>query len=634
MSNENGTGTSLLSLGPGGGSKVERVKGESRHLRGKIALELAEDTSHFSDEQVHLLKFHGTYQQDDRDARRAQRAAGADKAYQFMVRSRIPGGVVTAAQYLVEDDLAERYGNGTLRITSRQGFQLHGVLKGDLHDTIRAINESLLTTLAACGDVNRNVMACPAPTANAAQAQVTEMAHRIAIHLAPRTRAYHEIWIDGEKVETADSSADRRRAGEWREQPEEIEPIYGRTYLPRKFKIAVAAPGDNCIDVYSQDIGLAAVGKDEGGTRPDEQGRVLARSDSSFLLPPSSFNVEGFTVLVGGGMGMTHGNVETFPRLATPLCTVRVEEVLPVVEAIVTIQRDYGDRQDRKHARMKYVIEEGGIAWFRAELERRLGRRVADPQHVRWRSAEDHLNWHRQADGRWFLGLFVENGRIKDEGDFRLRTGLRQVVAEFQPGIRLTPQQNILLTDLTGEQRGPVEALLAEHGIPVDPAASGVRRHSLACPALPTCGLALAEAERALPSVLREIEADARQLELAGEPLSVRMTGCPNGCVRPYLGDIGFVGRSTGRYMVYIGGDQLHTRLNTLYASDVPLHELAATVRPLLVCWRAGRLPSETFGDFCQRIGIDELHAQVRTLHGNGNAETHSRRKPCQITTP
>jgi sulfite reductase (ferredoxin) len=564
----------LNDLGPGEGSKVEHIKIESNHLRGQLAEELDQDTTHFSEAQVQLLKFHGTYQQEDRDARKERKAQGEEKAYQFMVRSRIPGGVLNAEQYLVEDDLAERYANGTLRITTRQGFQLHGILKGDLHSTIHSINEALLSTLAACGDVNRNVMACPAPVANRAQAQVEEVAHRIAQHLAPHSHAYHEIWIDGEQVETVKLAEEG-----------ETEPIYGPTYLPRKFKIGVAFPGDNCIDLYTQDIGLVASLEGE--------------------------RLDGFTVLIGGGMGMTHGKKETFPRLATPLCYATAAEVSSVVETIVTIQRDYGDRQNRKHARMKYVVEERGIAWFRAELEHRLGHSVRDPHTLTWHDAEDHLGWHAQGDGRWFLGLYVENGRIKDDETTHLRTGLRHAIEEFQPGIRLTPQQNILFTDIPETQRGPLTALLAAYGIPTDPAEVGTRRFAMACPALPTCGLALAEAERVLPAVIRQIEADLDALGLANVPISVRMTGCPNGCARPYMGDIGFVGRTKDIYNVYIGGDLLNTRLNTLYAASVHLKDLAATVRPLLALWRDERLPEESFGDFCYRAGLDYLHAQT-----------------------
>lgn len=564
----------LLHLGPGEGSKVEHIKVSSNHLRGQIAEELAEETTHFSEEQVQLIKFHGMYQQEDRDLRQVRKEAHTDKAYQFMIRSRIPGGALTAEQYLVEDDLAERYANGTLRITTRQSFQLHGVLKGDLYATLHRISECLLSTLSACGDVNRNVMACPAPTTSRAQAKVQEVAHQIAMHLAPRSRAYHEIWVDGEQVQTV-------------EAPQEVEPIYGPTYLPRKFKIGIAFPGDNCVDIYTQDIGLVAF----------LDGETLA----------------GFTVLIGGGMGMTHGKKETFPRLGTALCDVGVDQVVSVVEAIVTVQRDYGDRQNRKHARMKYVVEERGVEWFRAEVERRLGYTLQDPRPVHLHDVEDHLGWHRQGDGHWFLGLHVENGRIKDTATKRLKAGLRRAIEQFRPGIRLTGQQNILLTGLNDAQREPLETLLNEYGISTEPQEAGAYRFAMACPALPTCGLALAEAERALPAVMQQIEADLAALGLAGEPLSVRMTGCPNGCARPYMGDIGIVGRTKDIYNIYVGGDWANTRLNTLYAPSVHRKDLAATLYPLLVLWRDERLPQETFGDFCHRIGVEQLRAKVES---------------------
>jgi sulfite reductase (ferredoxin) len=352
----------------------------------------------------------------------------------------------------------------------------------------------------------------------------------------------------------------------------------------------VAFPGDNCIDVYTQDIGLVA----------HLDGEELA----------------GFTVLVGGGMGMTHGKVETYPRLATPLCFAAPEEVVQVVETIVSIQRDYGDRQNRKHARMKYVVEERGIGWFRSETEARLCRPLRAPRPVVWQDVEDHLGWHEQADGRYFLGIYVENGRIRDGETVRLRTGLRRVIEEVRPGVRLTGQQNILLTDIDAAQRGLLEARLAEHGIITDPAAVGVRRHAMACPALPTCGLSLAEAERALPAVMEQIEGDLVALGLGGERLSVRMTGCPNGCARPYMGDIGIVGRTKDVYNIYVGGDWANTRLNTLYASSVHLNSLAAAVQPLLALWRDGREPGETFGDYCHRLGVERLRAQIQASYG------------------
>lgn len=567
-------GSNLLALGTGGGSKVERLKVDSRHLRGQITEELAQDTSHFTEEQTQLLKFHGTYQQENRDARAAARASGGAKAHQLMVRSRIPGGVLTAAQYLAEDDLAGRYGNGTLRITTRQGFQLHGVLKGDLRATIKGINDALLSTLAACGDVNRNVIACPAPLPGRVNAQLAALAHQIALYFAPRSSAYHEIWLDGEQVDAIEAPENA-----------DAEPIYGPSYLPRKFKIGIAFPGDNCVDVYANDVGLV----------PELDGDRLT----------------GFTVLVGGGMGATHGKTETYPRLATPLGFVPSDDLLAAIEAIMTLQRDYGDRQNRKHARMKYVVEERGIAWFRAETERRLGHPLADPHSLTWEGTDDHLGWHQQPDGKWFLGLHVLNGRIADTPRARLRSGLRAAVKRFQPGVHLTTLQNVLFTDLTASQRAPLEKLLARYGIAADPESIGVARDALACPALPTCGLALAEAERALPAVVDQIQADLNDLGLDGERISIRMTGCPNGCARPYMGDIGIVGRSKDLYNISVGGDWSSTRMNELYAASVRLDEIAATIRPLLVLWRDGRAPGEAIGDFCARTGIATLRAHV-----------------------
>ena len=571
-SEQNEHTNNLLHLGVGEGSKVEHIKAESHYLAGQISEELQNESSRFSEPQIQLLKFHGTYQQENRDQRQTRKSAGEEKAYQFMVRSRIPGGVLNAEQYLAEDAIADRYGNGTLRITTRQSFQLHGILKGDLHSTIHDINKALLSTLAACGDVNRNVMACPAPTSSRAHAQVQAIAHEVAMYLAPRSKAYHEIWIDGEKVHTV-------------EETEDVEPMYGPTYLPRKFKIGVAFPGDNCIDIYTQDVGL------------------IANLDGETLT--------GFTLVIGGGMGMTHGKKETFPRLATPLCNITVEQTLPVIEAIVTVQRDYGDRQNRKHARMKYVVEERGIEWFRNEVESRLGYTLQAPQPVVLHDVEDHLGWHSQGDGRWFVGLHVENGRLKDTEEARLKTGLRHVIAHFRPGIRLTAQQNILLTDIANEQRAALEAALSEYGIATDPRAAGAYRFAMACPALPTCGLALAEAERILPDIMQQIEADLQSLGLANEPLSVRMTGCPNGCARPYMGDIGIVGKSKDLYNIYVGGDWANTRMNTLYASSIRTEKLLETLHPLLQLWHNERQGHETFGDYCQRVGIDSLQTRA-----------------------
>jgi sulfite reductase (ferredoxin) len=559
----------LKHLGPGVGSKVEQIKANSNYLRGRIAEELAEDSSHFSEDQVQLIKFHGMYQQEDRDARQARKAAGAEKAYQFMIRSRIPGGALTAEQYLVEDELADRYGNGSLRFTTRQSIQLHGVLKGNIRSVLYNINKSLLSTLSACGDVNRNVMACPAPIANRSQAQIQEIAHNVAMHLAPRSRAYHEIWIDGEKASTVG------------ETEEDVEPMYGPTYLTRKFKVGIAYPGDNCIDVFTQDVGLVAKVEDD--------------------------ELVGFTVLVGGGMGATHGKAETYPRLGTPLGDITPDQVLKTVESVLTTLRDYGDRTNRKHARLKYVVEERGIEWIRAEVESRLGTKLSDPSPVHFDHVDDHLGWHQQADGRWFLGLHVVNGRVRDN----FKAGLRRVVEHFRCNVRLTAWQNILLIDIPAEQRKAIEATLGEYGIAIDPAAAGTYRWAMACPALPTCGLAVAEAERVLPDVIKEIETVMQEVGVGGEPISIRMTGCPNGCARPYLGDIGLVGRSKGIYNLHLGGDWGNTRLTEKYLNNVRIENIASTLRPILALWKEERKDGETFGDFYHRLGAEELQARI-----------------------
>jgi sulfite reductase (ferredoxin) len=548
----------LVTLGSGGGSNNESIKQHSNLLRGDLVRAFDANGPSIEEDSAQLLKFHGSYQQDDRDERRVRRQAKQDKAYQFMVRTRIPGGVLTAAQYLAHDELAERFGNRTLRLTTRQGIQLHGVLKGNLKPAIRAINDALLTTLAACGDVNRNVMACPAPAHRLNDARVQAFAERIATHLTPQTRAYHELWLDGEKLSQSES-----------------EPIYGETYLPRKFKIAVASPGDNCVDAFTQDLAFVAELEDDA--------------------------LRGFTVLVGGGMGSTHGKAETFPRLATPLCFIEADDAVAIAEAIVTIFRDYGDRKNRKHARLKYVIEELGIDWMRAELERRIGRALENPRPIRFLDITDHLGWHQQANGLWFFGVHVLSGRVADRPASRVRSALREVVTRFAPGVRITGQQNLLLIDLHGGDRFTVETILRDHGVEVNPVALGIARNALACPALPTCGLAVAEAERALPGVLTEIECELAALGLDADSVTVRMTGCPNGCARPRMGEIGIVGRSADLYDIFVGGDTTNTRLNVPYAEGVRRDALVASLRPAFEDWKRERRSAESFGDFMHR---------------------------------
>lgn len=553
----------LLSLGAGVGSANENIKSQSNLLRGTLDAQIRDETSkHLDEDAVQLLKFHGSYQQDDRDQRRALRETERQKAYQFMVRARIPGGVLTAAQYVTLDHLSVCFGNRSLRLTTRQGVQLHGVIKRDLKSSIRIINESLLSTLAACGDVNRNVMACPAPAENQAVETVQAFARQIALHLAPRTSAYHEIWLDGEKI-----------------TEDEEEPIYGPTYLPRKFKIGVALPDDNCIDIYTQDLGF------------------IAEIDRNEL--------KGFTVVVGGGMGSTHGKSETFPRLATPLCFVAPDEVLDIARAVITVHRDFGDRKNRKHARLKYVVEEMGIAWVREEVERRMGCWLEEPHHSAFTAADDHLGWHKQLADGWCLGVFVANGRVVDRPGLPLRSALRDVVEQFETGVRITGQQNILLTDIPAPACEKVERILRSYGIQTDGARLGLQRFAMACPALPTCGLAVAEAERVLPDVVKSIESELRGLGLDGEPLSIRMTGCPNGCARPRMGDIGIVGRSLGLYDIHIGGDWANTRLNLPYVQRVKQEEIAAALRPAFERWALHGYGGESFGDFVHRASLE-----------------------------
>jgi sulfite reductase (ferredoxin) len=565
---------------PPGRSAVETIKETSRQLRGTIALQLLNDTDPFNEQDKNLLKFHGTYQQEDRDARKLRKREGTGKQHIFMVRCKIPGGRVRAEQYLAVDDLAGRYANGTLRFTSRQGIQLHGVLKRNLKKTITGINDCLLTTLGACGDVTRNVMACPAPHAHdGVHAQLQAAAALLAAQLAPRTRAYHEIWLNGEPVGDRAAEAD-------------AEPLYGKTYLPRKFKTGLALPEDNCIDVYGQDLGFLAIV--EAGT------------------------VVGYNVLVGGGMGMTHGNANTFPHLARPICYVPADALVPAAEAVVRLFRDHGNRTDRKRARIKYLVHDWGVDRFRSVLAGYLGGRLHDPRPVHVHGFETHLGWHPQGDGKWYYGLSIENGRVKDDGPRRLRSGLRALVERFRPELRLTPSQDVLLCDLPGNAHAEIDRTLADFGIPRPDQVSTVRRHSLACPAIPTCGLAISESERVLPGVLDELEGVLRRLGLQDERLGVRMTGCPNGCARPYQSDIGLVGRSGDKYTVYVGGRVLGDRLNFVLRDLVPLAEIVATLRPVLENFREHRRPGESFGDYCHRLGPENAQAllpPVRTLN-------------------
>jgi len=547
-------------------SKVEFIKEGSDYLRGTLREELATDSTYFFEEDVQILKFHGIYQQDDRDLRQQLKREGKEKYYSCMIRCKNPGGVLTPEQYLAEDEVASLYANGSIRITTRQDFQLHGVLKQNLKDVLRAINEKLITTLGACGDVERNVMCCPAPAEERVHSQIEWYAGFLSDRLLPRTGAYYEVWLNGDKVVSSEP---------------EVEPLYGTVYLPRKFKVGIAFPGDNCIDVYTQDIG------------------IVAMLEGDELL--------GFNVLAGGGQAMTHGIKTTFARQADPIAFVKPDQLVPVVETIVRIQRDHGDRANRKHARMKYLVEEWGMARFKTEIDERLGFQLPPATAIQWEGVDDHLGWHPQGDGNWYLGVYVENGRIKDSEGVTLKTGFRRLVETFRPGIRLTPQQNILFIDIAEEHKPAVNSILREHNIAQLSEISNALRYAMACPALPTCGLAISDSERALPSVVRGLEREIARLGLEQEKIWIRMVGCPNGCVRPYLGDLGFVGRTLNAYNVYVGGDFEGTRLNQLYAEMIPTDLLVATVNPLLVMYKEQRQPGERFGDFCYRVGVEAL---------------------------
>ncbi len=550
---------------------VEDLKSKSQYLRGTIKDSLSQETSHFSKDDGTLLKSHGTYEQDDRDKRQQLLAQKQEPAYSMMVRSKIPGGKLTAEQYLIHDELADKYGDQTMRLTTRQGIQFHGVLKKNVKSVIRGINQKLGTTLGACGDNVRNVMTCPAPHADREKAEIHHYAKAVSDLFLHRSGAYQEIWLDGLKCDHL---------------PEPIkgpdsEPIYGKEYLPRKFKIAFAFPEDNCADIYSNDLGIV----------PEIKGGKL----------------QGFNILVGGGFGMTHGVATTYPRLASPLCFVAPDELLEISKAIVLTQRDNGNRSDRKRARMKYLIDEKGLDWFRAEVEKRFGKKTQPPRAIEWKPYEMHLGWHKAHDEKWYLGLSVENGRVKDDGKMRLKSGFRDLVRKYKPEVIITAQQDILFSGFLESQKPEVEAFLASYGVLMPWTLSNIQKDSMACPALPTCGLAITESERALPWVIDEVEKTAAKLGLADQRIIIRMTGCPNGCARPYNAEIALVGRTVGTYALYLGGNLAGDRLNFLYKDKVLYKEVPQVTENLLKLYKEKRGPGEGFGDFCQKLGSEGL---------------------------
>jgi sulfite reductase (ferredoxin) len=571
-------------------SKLEVVKLASQYLRLPLAEEACNEATHISDDAASILKFHGSYQQDNRDVRIQRKREKKEKAFQFMVRVRVVGGKLTAEQFLACHELASTLGNGTLRITTRQEFQLHGVLKSGLAPAIRRVNETLLSTLAACGDVERNVLCCPAPIRDDLRDQLQEDARRWAGHAAPRSMSYWDIWLDGEKIQSlpAPQPPQVPTPGD-----DPVEPLYGKAYLPRKFKTAFAFPEDNCTDIHANDLGFLAVVED---------GRIV-----------------GYNVLVGGGLGTTPSAQKTFPFLAVPLCYVPRDRVLEIGEAVLKVFRDFGNRSDRKRARLKYIIYDWGMPAFRAKIEEYVGRRLEDPRPVAVSDVDDHLGWREQGDGKLYLGIPVENGRIKDEGSLRLFSGLRAFFERYKVPGRLTCQQSIILADLDPAWKGAIEQWLEEYGIASVEQISTVRRWSMACPALPTCGLAVTEAERALPAVMDELEACLAGEGLENERITVRMTGCPNGCARPYNADIGLVGRSAqtgpdgrpgpGTYTIFLGGRTIGDWLNVEFKDYVPHDRIVAELLPVFQRFKADREDGESFGEFCARVGVEELRS-------------------------
>ncbi|MDD5141616.1 MAG: NADPH-dependent assimilatory sulfite reductase hemoprotein subunit [Verrucomicrobiales bacterium] len=546
----------------------EIIKDAIPTLAGTIAATIAdESTDHFSEDDNQFLKFHGSYQQDDRDLRKA------GKKYIMMIRSRVPGGVMTANQWRVFDDLATQYGNNTLRATTRQTIQFHGVVKSNLRAVVKGINDALLSTLAACGDVNRNVLAPPTPAYTKAREQVLQDCHRVALALAPQTKAYHSIWIDGEQLDL--------------EKPENknfVDPLYGKTYLPRKFKVAFVIPPVNDVDVFTSCLGFIAVVEND--------------------------HLVGYNLAVGGGMGRSHGNTQTYPRLADVIGFFTPDKIVDVAKAVLTIHRDFGDRTDRKHARLKYVVAERGVAFMQEEVNKRAGLTLAPAKLFKFTTISDLYGWRKAVDGSWFLGLFVETGRIKDTENHRLKTALRQVADKFSNvEFRLTANQNVILANVAEADKAGINTMLAAQGVKTENQASVLHAAAMACPALPTCGLALAESERMLPGLIDRIEKLCGDLGLGGEEIIIRSTGCPNGCARPYMAEIAFVGKAPGRYQVWLGGDTAGTRLNRVWKDVVKDPDIENELRPVLARFAKERNAGERFGDWCDRVYLKEQPA-------------------------
>jgi sulfite reductase (NADPH) hemoprotein beta-component len=561
-------------------SANEGIKAESRLLRGTIAEDLADgSTGAISESNSQLTKFHGLYLQDDRDQRAALKKAGKEKAFGFMLRVRLPGGRATPQQWRVLDELSEKLSLPSLRLTTRQTFQFHGILKGNLKPLIQGMHKVLLDSIAACGDVNRNVMAPANPERDPILQRVYEDARSWSEFALPKTRAYHEIWLDEDLVAGGEPDS---------------EPIYGRTYLPRKFKTAFAVPPSNDVDIFSQDLGFIAIVRDG--------------------------QLAGYNVTVGGGMGMNHGNAETFPRLADVLGFIPAPAVNAIGRAVLITQRDYGDRTNRRHARLKYTIEDRGIDWFKAEVERLSGVTFAPARRFEFSTIQDPHGWHECADGTWFYGLHILSGRIRDLPGWPMKTALREIAQVHAGDFRLTPSQNLTISGVTASQRPVIDAILARHGLASENERSGLRLNALSCVALPTCGLALTESERVLPDILAKFEAVFEEAGLREDAISLRITGCPNGCARPFLGEIGLVGRAPNKYALYLGANHHGTRLGRLVSPSITLDDALELLRPIIRRYALERNDAEGFGDFCDRVVLPE----DATIHSVGTQEDAS----------
>ncbi|OKS83299.1 assimilatory sulfite reductase (NADPH) hemoprotein subunit [Bacillus licheniformis] len=559
-------GNEILKAPEGPPSDVERIKKESDYLRGTLKESMLEPLSAgISDDDNRLMKHHGSYLQDDRDLRNERQKQKLEPAYQFMLRVRMPGGVATPEQWLVMDELARKYGNGTLKLTTRETFQMHGILKWNMKKTIQSIHSAMLDTIAACGDVNRNVMCTSNPYQSEIHREVYEWSKKLSDYLLPRTRAYHEIWLDEEKVAGTPDA-------------DEVEPMYGPLYLPRKFKIGIAVPPSNDIDVFSQDLGFIAIVEDD--------------------------KLIGFNVAIGGGMGMTHGDKATYPQLAKVIGFCKPEQLYDVAEKTITIQRDYGNRSVRKNARFKYTVDRLGLETVKNELENRLGWSLAEAKPYHFEHNGDRYGWVKGVKGRWHFTMFVEGGRVTDYDDYKLMTGLREIAKVHTGDIRLTANQNLIIANVTSQKKKKISELIEQFGLTDGKHYTALRRSSIACVALPTCGLAMAEAERYLPKLIDKIDEMVEENGLKNEEITIRMTGCPNGCARHALGEIGFIGKAPGKYNMYLGAAFDGSRLSKMYRENIGEEEILKELRNILPRYAKERNEGERFGDFVIRAGI------------------------------